>query len=408
MSTEVKQEGDFKIKKSKPKNLGKESKAEDALKKVKISEPKDEIKKEEVTKVVVPTEDKKEEDAIQIGETNASDDPVKEQEDKGGSEEVVEEVREPVQNEKPVLEEITDEEVAQEVKEVKQEVKEAKKEAEITGKPLPENIEKLVSFMEETGGSIEDYVRLNADYSNVDNNTLLREYYRQTKPHLNIEEVNFLMEDSFSFDEEIEEERDIRKKKLAMKEEVAKAKNFLESSKSKYYDEIKLRPGVTQEQKKAMDFFDRYTKEQETATERHNDFKQSTDELFKSDFKGFDFKVGEKKFRYGVQNPEKLADKQSNITNLVGKFFDSEGKIQDSKGYHKAIYAAENVDTIANHFYEQGKADAIREVVDGSKNPSTNPRKATQTDGFKDGIKVKMVNNELNDSSKLKIKKIKI
>tara|TARA_R110002020_G_scaffold372254_1_gene583749 strand:- start:566 stop:1792 length:1227 start_codon:yes stop_codon:yes gene_type:complete len=408
MSTEVKQEGDFKIKKSKPKNLGKNIDAKDGVKKVTISEPKDEIKKEEVTKVVVPTEDKKEEDAIQIGETNASDDPVKEQEDKGGSEEVVEEVREPVQNEKPVLEEITDEEVAQEVKEVKQEVKEAKKEAEITGKPLPENIEKLVSFMEETGGSIEDYVRLNADYSNVDNNTLLREYYRQTKPHLNIEEVNFLMEDSFSFDEEIEEERDIRKKKLAMKEEVAKAKNFLESSKSKYYDEIKLRPGVTQEQKKAMDFFDRYTKEQETATERHNDFKQSTDELFKSDFKGFDFKVGEKKFRYGVQNPEKLADKQSNITNLVGKFFDSEGKIQDSKGYHKAIYAAENVDTIANHFYEQGKADAIREVVDGSKNPSTNPRKATQTDGFKDGIKVKMVNNELNDSSKLKIKKIKI
>ena len=262
--------------------------------------------------------------------------------------------------------------------------------------------------MEETGGSIEDYVRLNADYSNVDNNTLLREYYRQTKPHLNAEEVNFLMEDSFSFDEELDEERDIRKKKLAIKEEVAKAKNFLESSKSKYYDEIKLRPGVTQEQKKAMDFFDRYTKEQETATERHNDFKQHTDELFKSDFKGFDFKVGEKKFRYGVQNPEKLADKQSNITNLVGKFFDSEGKIQDSKGYHKAIYAAENVDTIANHFYEQGKADAIREVVDGSKNPSTNPRKATQTDGFKDGIKVKMVNNEVNDSSKLKIKKIKI
>lgn len=403
MSTEVKQEGDFKIK-SKPKNLGKNKDAKDGIKKVTIAEPKDEIKKEEVTKVVIPTEDKKEDDAIQIGETNASDVTVEEQKDGGSSEEVVEELRKPVQDEKPVLQEITDEEV----KEVKQEVKEAKRDAEITGKPLPENIEKLVSFMEETGGSIEDYVRLNADYSNVDNNTLLREYYKQTKPHLNSEEVNFLMEDSFSFDEELDEERDIRKKKLAMKEEVAKAKNFLESSKSKYYDEIKLRPGVTQEQKKAMDFFDRYTKEQETATERHNDFKQRTNELFKSDFKGFDFKVGEKKFRYGVQNPEKLADKQSNITNLVGKFFDSEGKIQDSKGYHKAIYAAENADTIANHFYEQGKADAIREVVDGSKNPSTSPRQATQTDGFKDGIKVKVLGDKVNDSSKLSIKKIKI
>ena len=401
MSETVKQEGDFKIK-SKPK-MKKLNKTEEVIK-VDLSKPKEEVKQEEVTKVVIPTEDKKEDDAVQIGETNASDVAVEEQEDGTSSEEVVEEVRESVQDEKSVLEEITDEEV----EEVKQEVKEAKKQAEETGKPLPENIEKLVSFMEETGGSIEDYVRLNADYSNVDNNTLLREYYKQTKPHLNIEEVNFLMEDSFSFDEELDEERDIRKKKLAMKEEVAKAKNFLESSKSKYYDEIKLRPGVTQEQQKAMEFFDRYTKEQETATQNHNDFKQQTSELFKSDFKGFDFKVGEKKFRYGVQNPEKLADKQSNITNLVGKFFDNEGKVKDSKGYHKAIYAAENVDTIANHFYEQGKADAVREVVDGSKNPSADSRPVAQTDGFKNGIKVKVLGNDANDSSKLKIKKIKI
>ena len=406
MSETVKQEGDFKIKKSKPK-MKKLNKTEEVVK-VDLSQPKDEVKQEEVTKVVIPTEDKKEDDAIQIGETNASDVAVEEQKDSGSSKEVVEEVREPVQDEKPVLEEITDEEVKEEVKEIKEEVKEAKRDAEITGKPLPENIEKLVSFMEETGGTIEDYVRLNADYSNVDNNTLLREYYKQTKPHLNRDEVNFLMEDSFSFDEELEEEREIRKKKLAMKEEVAKAKNFLESAKSKYYDDIKLRPGVTQEQQKAMDFFNRYTKEQETASQNHNDFKQQTNELFKSDFKGFDFKVGEKKFRYGVQNPEKLADKQSNITNLVGKFFDNEGKIKDSSGYHKAIYAAENVDTIANHFYEQGRADAVREVVDGSKNPSLEPRATAQTAGFKDGIKVKIIGNETNDSSKLTIKKIKI
>jgi inorganic pyrophosphatase/exopolyphosphatase len=169
-----------------------------------------------------------------------------------------------------------------------------------------------------------------------------------------------------------------------------------------------LRPGVTQEQKKAMDFFNRYTKEQEAASQNHNDFKQQTSDLFKSDFKGFDFKVGEKKFRYGVQNPEKLADKQSNITNLVGKFFDKEGKIQDKKGYHKAIYAAENVDTIASHFYEQGKADAIREVVDGSKNPSADSRPVAQTDGFKNGIKAKVISDNFNDSSKLTIKKIKI
>ncbi len=405
MSETVKQEGDFKIK-SKPK-MKKLNKTEEVIK-VDLSKPKEEVKQEEVTKVVIPTEDKKEDDAVQIGETNASDVAVEEQKDSTSSEEVVEEVRESVQDEKSVLEEITDKEIAEEVKDVKQEVEEAKKQAEITGKPLPENIEKLVSFMEETGGTIEDYVRLNADYSNVDNNTLLREYYKQTKPHLNIEEVNFLMEDSFSFDEELDEERDIRKKKLAMKEEVAKAKNFLESSKSKYYDEIKLRPGVAQEQQKAMEFFDRYTKEQDNLQKQREDFKQKTKEYFNSDFKGFDFNVGNKKFRYNVQNPNKTASEQSSLQNLIGKFFDGKGNINDSKGYHKAIYAAENVDTIANHFYEQGKADAIREVVDGSKNPSANPRQATQTDGFKDGIKVKVLGDKSNDSSRLKIKKIKI
>ena len=407
MSTEVKQEGDFKIKKSKRKmkNLNKTNE----VIKVDLSKPQDEEKKEEVTKVVIPSEPKVENNADTEQETTdvVADKPT----------EVVQEMGEQVspgestvqaedsKEESPVLlQEITEEEV----EEIRQEVKEAKKEAVTTGKPLPENIEKLVSFMEETGGTIEDYVRLNADYSNVDNNTLLREYYKQTKPHLDSEEIDFLMEDNFYYDEELEEERDIRKKKLAIKEEIAKAKNFLESTKSKYYDDIKLRPGVTQEQQKAMEFFDRYTKEQDTASKQHNDFVEQTKDYFNSDFKGFDFNVGQKKFRYGVQDPNKLADKQSNITNLVGKFFDNQGKIKDSKGYHKAIYAAENVDTIANHFYEQGKADAIREVVDGSKNPSAEPRAAAQTNGFVNGIKVKVIGGNSNDSSKLTIKKIKI
>ena len=407
MSTEVKQEGDFKIKKSKRKmkNLNKTNE----VIKVDLSKPQDEEKKEEVTKVVIPSEPKVENNAYTEQETTdvVADKPTEvvqemvEQVSPGGSTVQTEDSKE----ESPVLlQEITEEEV----EEIRQEVKEAKKEAVITGKPLPENIEKLVSFMEETGGNIEDYVRLNADYSNVDNDTLLKEYYKQTKPHLDNEEIAFLMEDNFSYDEELEEEREIRKKKLAIKEEIAKAKNFLESTKSKYYDDIKLRPGVTQEQQKAMEFFDRYTKEQDTASKQHNDFVEQTKDYFNSDFKGFDFNVGQKKFRYGVQDPNKLADKQSNITNLVGKFFDNQGKIKDSKGYHKAIYAAENVDTIANHFYEQGKADAIREVVDGSKNPSAEPRAAAQTNGFVNGIKVKVIGGNSNDSSKLTIKKIKI
>ena len=216
---------------------------------------------------------------------------------------------------------------------------------------LPENVEKLVGFMKETGGTVQDYVRLNADYSNVDSDTLLTEYYKQTKSHLDAAEIDFLMEDSFQFDEDLDEERDIRKKKLAKKEEVAKAKKFLEGLKDKYYSEIKLRPGMSLEQKEASEFFNRYNENQKIAEQQHSAFKESTKQMFSQDFKGFDFKLGEKTFRYGIQHVEKVAENQSNINNLIGKFLNDKGEVVDTKGYHKAIYAAENVDTIAKHFY---------------------------------------------------------
>ena len=272
----------------------------------------------------------------------------------------------------------------------------------ILGKALPENIEKLVSFMEDTGGTIQDYTRLNADYSSVDENTLLKEYYKKAKPHLDEEEISFIMEDNFSFDEEVDEEREVRKKKLAKKEEIAKAKGFLEETKKKYYDEIKLRPGVTQDQKKATDFFNRYNKQQEKAEQQHAQFKESTKELFNDSFEGFDIKVGEKNYKYNVQNVEKVAESQSSINNLVGKFLDADGNVKDTKGYHKAMYAADNVDKIAAHFYEQGKADAIKDVVNKSKNPSDSLARKSQGDVFVNGFKVKAISG--TDSTKLRIK----
>ncbi len=255
--------------------------------------------------------------------------------------------------------------------------------------------------MEETGGSVEDYVRLNADYSSVDDTTLLKEYYKKEKPYLDSSDIDLLLED-FQYDEDLDEDRDIRKKKLAFKEEVAKAKNFLEETKSKYYDEIKLRPGVTQEQQKAMDFFNRYNKEQEQAEQQHQMFKDNTKKLFSDDFKGFDIKVGEKTYKYNIQNKDKVAENQSNINNLIGKFLDKDGNVSDTKGYHKAMYAAENVDRIASHFYEQGKADAVKEVVNKSKNLSDTKARSTQGEVFLNGFKVKAISGA--DSKKLKIK----
>ena len=167
--------------------------------------------------------------------------------------------------ETPVLEEITEEAVEEKVEEVAEKVEEAISEAEATGQPLPENIQKLMNFMEETGGDLNDYVKLNQDYSKLDNQDLLYEYYKQTKPHLNAEEINFLMEDTFSYNEDEDDERDIRRKKLALKEQVASARSHLDGQKSRYYEEIKAGSKLTTEQQKAVDFFNRYNKESEAS-----------------------------------------------------------------------------------------------------------------------------------------------
>jgi len=386
----VKQEGEFKIKKkTTPKKL---TETKDNITKVNVN-PKEPLI--EIPNNVTKVEIKKEDDAIQIGETEK----VSMEKPSGDSTKV----GEPVQESNETTEGISPiKEVTEEVEEIKKEVKEAIRDEKILGKPLPENIEKLVSFMEETGGTIEDYTRLNADYTSVDDNTLLKEYYKKSKPHLDLEEINFIMEENFDYDVDIDEEREVKKKKLAKKEEVAKAKNFLEETKKKYYDEIKLRPGVTQDQQKAMDFFNRYNKEQEIATQQHDLFKQKTKNLFNDDFEGFDIKVGDKRYKYNVVNRDKVAESQSNITNLVGKFLDSEGNVEDAKGYHKAIYAAENVDKIAAHFYEQGKADAVKDVVNKSKNLSNTEARTSQGDVFIGGMKVKAISGA--DSTKLKIK----
>ena len=394
----VKQEGEFKIKKKTPKKLGHLSGNDP----VKVDLTKPEATGDitpELIKVKVPSElIKKEEDnnAIRIGETGE----IPENKQTGDLVEVDKQIQEPsaVVEEVSPIQEITDEEV----KEVKQEVKEAIRDKEVLGKALPENVEKLVTFMEETGGSLQDYVALNKDYSKLNSSEVLKEYYLKSKPHLELDEIAFLMEDNFKFDEDVDEEREIRKKKLAFKEEVAKAKQYLEGSKSKYYDEIKLRPGVTQEQQQALSFYDQYKAQQEKAQQQHGDFRDRTKKLFNQDFKGFDFNVGEKKFRYGVKNPDKVAETQVDVQNFVSKYLDKDGNMVDPAGYHKAMYAAMNSDKIAHHFYEQGRADGIKNVITNSKNPTSDKPRQAAGEVFIGGMKVKSISGL--DSSKLKIR----
>jgi|TARA_B110000858_G_scaffold12861_1_gene13075 hypothetical protein len=372
--------------------------------KAKILKPKNLSSNDEPIKIDLSKPKTEEQDAIQVGETKEI--PVVET--SGDSEKVDEQVQESspiaeVEEEKPIIEEVKDEEEVISIGEKMEPQAETEAEEPIKQNiNLPENIEKVVDFMKETGGTLEDYVRLNADYTSVDSDTLLREYYKQTKSHLDSEEISFLLEDNFEYDEELDEARDIRKKKLAYKEEVAKARKHLDGLKSQYYDEIKLRPGVTQEQKKATDFFNRYNEEQNVAEQQHKVFTDTTKDYFTKEFKGFDFSVGDKKFRYGVKNPSEVADNQSNINNIVKKFLNDKGDVTDVKGYHKAMYAAQHADTIAQHFYEQGKADAVRNVAAKSNNISNEARASAPSDVFVGGFKVKSISGL--DSSKLKIK----
>jgi len=292
--------------------------------------------------------------------------------------------------EAPALEEITEESTEEEVAEVEEQVEEAIAEAEATGKPLPENIQKLMDFMEETGGDLNDYVQLNKDYSKLDNEDLLYEYYKQTKPHLNNEEINFMMDDQFAYDEDEDDEKEIRRKKLALKEQVANAKSHLDGQKSKYYDEIKAGSKLTSEQQKAVDFFNRYNKEseetQKTVKKNSDIFTQKTNNVFNDKFKGFEYNVGDKKYRFNVNNAEEVKTTQSDINNFTKKFLDKNNTLSDAKGYHKSLYTAMNADAVAKHFYEQGKADAMKNSVANAKNVDMSPRQShgkIETSGMK-------------------------
>jgi len=377
MNEQVKTEGSFKIQ-SKPKLTDEQLAA-------KNREPLIDVPSN-VTRVVIPKEEK---DAVQEPSSDGVDEN-KQAED-------VQEVEEGTSE--PVIKEITEE------KEV--EAKAPATEPPLTQNDLPENITKLVDFMRETGGTMQDYIRLSTNYEDVDRDVLVKEYYKSTKPHLSQEEIDFMIEDTFAFDEDIDEERDIKRKKLAYKEEVSKARKFLEDTKEKYYDDIKLKsPSLSEDQQKASDFFNRYKEDQERNSQNHEKFKTQTEQLFNKDFEGFDFSLGEKKFRYGVQNAAQVGEKQSDISNFLGRFLGEDGAVKDTKGYHKALYTGANADKIANHFYEQGKADAIRDVVNKSNNTSTEARKAAPVESARFGAyKVKSVSGA--DSAKLKIKKFK-
>ena len=347
---------------------------DDSVFKVDLSKPPKESKNEEVEQQPV-----EEEEVVVVNEEP--------------KEEVVKEEQEDI----PIVQELTEEDVD----EVQEEVEEAIAEAEATGEPLPEQLQKVADFMNETGGDLNDYVNLNRDISKMDDSDVLDEYYKTTKSHLTAEERNFLLEERYGYDEEVEDSKEIRKKKIALKEQVAEARAHLDRQKSKYYEEIKAGSRLTPEAQKAMDFFNRYNKDsekQKKATQKQkNAFLKKTDNVFNEKFKGFDYEVGDKKFRFNIKDVDKVKTTQSDLNNFVNKFVgEDKSTIEDAKGYHKSLFTAMNADAIAKHFYEQGKADAIKGQIAKDKNISTNPRQ-THGEVNAGGLKVRVLGESTSD-----------
>ena len=309
--------------------------------------------------------------------------------------------------EEPVLMEITDEEVEEATEQLEEEVAEAIQESAKAGASLPENIQKVVDFMDETGGSLEDYVRLNTDYSSLNEDQLLREYYETKFSAYDREDIDFLLADKFSYDEDVDDEREIRLKKLERKQALAEAKNHLDGLKSKYYDEIKMGSRLNPEQQKAVEFFNRYNKESEEAAkvaERQTSrFTQESEKVFSDKFEGFDYSVGDKKYRFKVKDAGQVKETQGDINNFIKKFLDEKGEMKDAKGYHKSLFTAMNADQVAQHFYEQGKADAVKDSMARTKNVDMNPRGTHEKVTTQNGWTIRAVNDG-ESTSKLKVK----
>ena len=361
--------------------------------------------KEDNSVFKVDLDKKEEEDAVQEQDT----DEVSVRDESEASEEVRE------QDDEATVEEITgeDEEPTEELKELVKEAEELEVGVSESGNveiKIPGNLEKLVEFMNDTGGTLEDYVRLNKDYSEMDNQEALYEYYKRTKPHLSADEINFLMDDQFNYDEEVDDERDIKRKKLALKEQVANAKAYLDGQKSKYYDEVKAGSRLTPEAQEALEFYNRYNKESEEAKsiveKQRKVFNEKTDKLFNDKFKGFEYNVGEKRFRFNVKNKEQVKAQQANLDAFMQKFLNEDKFLNSAADYHKSLFTAMNPDAIAQHFYEQGKADAIKESVAKAKNVNMEPRQSFgQVEAG--GTKVKVINGESSSDFKFKIRKKK-
>lgn len=271
---------------------------------------------------------------------------------------------------------------------------------------LPEDVDAFLRYKKETGRSFEDYMNLQKDWSKVNEQEVLRQYYKDNNPHLDDEDISYLMEEKFSYDEDLDDEREIKKKKVAMKDELYKAKSHFESLKEKYKAPLESSSAdLPEEYKEAFSFYSQYNeqskKEAQLQEERSKVFLEKTNNLFTEEFKGFEFDLGDKKQLFTPKDVSKVKEVQSDITNFFNQHIDENGYVKDAASYHKALFAASNADAMAKYFYEQGVADATSGLVKETKNISMSVRDNKPVEN-KGGLKYREVSPDLGRSLKIK------
>ena len=285
----------------------------------------------------------------------------------------------------------------------------AEKEANLD---LPEDVSAYFKYKQETGRGIEDFYNLQKDFDSMDDNAVLANYYSSVEEGLDEIDIQDLIEDKFSYDEELDEEREVKKLKLAKKRELAKAKKFLNEQKDKYNIPLESSGGgLSEDQEKSLNAYKSYIEESKSLEEANSKkaefFVQKTNDVFNSDFKGFDFNVSDTKLTFKPGTAEELKNKQSNVGNFISQYVGTDGLITDAIGYHKALSVAMNPDKFAQYFYDQGVANAVDNVSRKSKNINMDIRQQSQTVS-KDGMKIRPVSNSRNEHGRgLKIRSIK-
>jgi len=273
---------------------------------------------------------------------------------------------------------------------------------------LPEDVKAYFEYKKETGRSISDFVKLQQDYDSMNPDSLIASYYSATEEGLDSEDIQYLMDDKFGFDEDLDDDKEKKKKQLAKKRELSKAKKYFKEQKEKYKLPLESREVVSESNKKEVEAYRKYIEEnavyEKEAAKKLQWFKEETNKVFNKDFKGFEFVINDKKISYLPGSVEDVKSSQSSIDNFIQRYVDNRGLVKDTAQYHRALSMAMNPDKYAKFFYEQGKADAVDNISKKTKNINMDVRSTPQVTS-KSGFKVRSLNQDSGRG--LKIRSIK-